>query len=137
LTDASQPSADSIESQLILRACEVRKFAYAPYSRFAVGAALATPCGQIFAGVNVENGSFGMTICAERSAIAAAVSAGFREFTHIAICTTGGHMPCGACRQVLAEFGDMLVLAVDSETGTVTRVPMAELLPRGFRFTQT
>ena len=83
--------------------------AYAPYSNFAVGAALRTADGTVFKGVNVENASFGLTICAERSAVVAAVSAGAREFEAIAVHGGGSSVPpCGSCRQVLAEFAPNL-----------------------------
>lgn len=93
--------------ELYERAREAAKGAYAPYSRFHVGAALLTEDGTIFTGVNVENRSFGLTNCAERSALFAAVSAGFRRFSAIAIAAPDADYPvspCGACRQVLSEF---------------------------------
>src|SRR3954452_18888106 len=94
--------------ELIRSALDAQKRAYCPFSNFPVGAALRTASGRIFQGVNVENVSFGLTICAERVAAGAAVAAGEREFTAIAVVSRGGVSPCGACRQVLAEFNPNL-----------------------------
>ena len=93
-------------AELVLRASAVRERAYAPYSRFLVGAALRAENGQIFIGCNVENASYGGTICAERSAILAMVAAGQRTITSIAVFTDADTlaMPCGLCRQVISEF---------------------------------
>lgn len=125
---------DVEQQQLIDAAVAVRSRAYAPYSRFLVGAALLTEDGQTFVGVNVENASYGMTICAERSAIFSAVTAGNRKFQAIAIATAGGHAPCGACRQVLAEFSDDLpVFLVDADRPeAVRKLSLKELLPGKF-----
>lgn len=104
--------------------------AYAPYSKFAVGAALLTADGRIFRGCNVENLSYGLTQCAERTAICAAVAAGAREFTVLAVVadTAVPISPCGACRQVMAEFGlPRVILANQSEQ---VEFSMEELLPR-------
>jgi len=107
--------------------------AYAPYSDFRVGAALECADGSVFTGANIENSSFGLTICAERTALAAAVSAGHRAFVRIAIATETGDAvaPCGACRQVLAEFAPTLevVSVSDDEENTWS---LAELLPAPF-----
>ncbi len=89
---------------LVAAACTSRKHAYAPYSNFAVGAALLGSDGQIYTGVNVENASFGLTICAERAAVFAMVTAGVQRIKAVAVCTSNGVSPCGACRQVLSEF---------------------------------
>ena len=120
-------------ARLIAAALEARERAYAPYSKFQVGAAILTADGQIFAGCNVENASYGLTICAERAALAAAVSAGARRFRRVAVVTDTEPPtpPCGACRQVLAEFGKELeVIAVgSSQTRSWT---VGELLPEAF-----
>jgi len=120
--------------QLIDAALGARHKAYAPYSKFPVGAAVLTDDGRIFAGCNVENASFGLTNCAERTALFAAVAAGQRRFVAMAVATDGGYSPCGACRQVLVEFSDDLpILVVDAGgEGLVDEVSLAELLPRRF-----
>lgn len=132
----TRPSEDQ-RAALIAAARAAREHAHCPYSKFAVGAALLTQGGTIVPGVNVENASLGLTICAERSAAVAAVSAGQREFVAIAIATSLGEpvQPCGACRQFLAEFGPgMLVLAVGDET--VVETSLEELLPSRFELTE-
>lgn len=109
-----------------------REQAYAPYSRFAVGAALRTKSGRIFTGCNVENLSFGLTICAERSAVFSAVAAGERDFTALAVVADSRQpiTPCGACRQVLAEFAPALPVCSANLQGAVFESSIAELLPR-------
>lgn len=121
---------------LVQAAINAREKAYAPYSEFLVGAAVLTADGQIFGGCNVENASYGLTICAERVAAGTAVAAGSREITAVAIATPGGHSPCGACRQVLAEFGGgMAVLLVDSDAReNVRETTLDRLLPEQFDF---
>lgn len=116
----------------IAAAVEARKPAYAPYSRFAVGAALVTASGRIFTGCNVENLSFGLTMCAERVALGAAVAAGERTFRAIAIVadTAVPVSPCGACRQVLAEFAPDLEIHLATLRGERARFTLSELLPR-------
>ncbi len=120
--------------QLIDQALAVRLHAYAPYSRFLVGAAVLTEAGQIYAGCNVENTSFGLTICAERSAVAQAVAAGQHKLFAVAVAAANGVTPCGACRQVLAEFADdMPILLIDPDNPTaVVEVRLSELLPHRF-----
>ena len=119
-------------SSLIEAATGVRGLAYAPYSRFFVGAALLTTAGRIYRGCNVENISFGLTLCAERAAVVAAVADGFQTFQAIAIVaeTDVPISPCGACRQVLAEFApDLLVISANLKGRTET-FSLADLLPR-------
>jgi cytidine deaminase len=121
--------------RLVAAAVVARGHAYARYSRFAVGAAVLTETGSIVTGANVENASYGLTICAERVAIHAAVAAGQRSFRALAVVTWGGLTPCGACRQVLAEFcDDLLILLVDAERhNAVVEAHLAQLLPDCFR----
>jgi cytidine deaminase len=122
---------------LVARACQARLESYSPYSKFRVGAALLATDGRIFLGANVENASFGLSNCAERTAIFSAVAAGAREFEAIAICADNNEptAPCGACRQVLVEFGlDIIVLIAGQEgvAGPVRRTTVRELVPDAF-----
>lgn len=118
------------DDELIAAAWEARDKAYAPYSRFKVGAALLGAKGQIFPGCNVENISYGLTNCAERVAVGAAVAAGALEFDKVAIVadTSTPISPCGACRQVLAEFGVKTVILANRTERVV--FSLDELLPR-------
>lgn len=126
---------DDRTAALIQAALDVRERAYAPYSKFYVGAALETASGEIFVGCNVENSSYGLTICAERFAIGTAVAAGHREFKRVVIVADSKASPCGACRQVLAEFGDVEVIMVDPD-GTITHSRrLDDLLPEQFKLT--
>jgi cytidine deaminase len=120
-------------NDLRIAAEAARARAYAPYSGFHVGAALETKEGSIVTGCNIENASYGLTICAERSAVAAAISAGHRHFARLALVSDAPEpiAPCGACRQVLAEFAPDLV--IESFAGTqLTTWTVRELLPAGF-----
>jgi cytidine deaminase len=116
---------------LISAARKVREMSYSPYSKFAVGAALLSKNGTVFVGCNVENASLGLTICAERAALAAALAGGHREFEAIAIVADSRDpaLPCGACRQVLAEFNPALTVIAVTATGEQQQVSISELLP--------
>jgi cytidine deaminase len=120
------------DSALIELATEARKQAYAPYSNYAVGAALRGKSGRIYTGCNVENAVYSLTICAERNAVFKAVSEGEREFDALAVVTANGGSPCGSCRQVLAEFGPHLRVLIAVPGKLVAVQTIAELLPRAF-----
>ena len=117
---------------LLAEAIRIRASAYAPYSHFAVGAALETKSGKVFCGCNVENLSFGLTCCAERNAVFAAVAAGETEFARIVMVADSQEpvTPCGACRQVLAEFADDLEVRSVNLQGVAYSANLRELLPR-------
>jgi cytidine deaminase len=119
-------------AELLPLAWGARSQAYAPYSKFQVGAALLAASGQVYRGCNVENLSFGLTICAERAAVCAAVAAGERTFTRLAIVAESKTpvSPCGACRQVLAEFGLGLEICCENQAGDRYVAFLRELLPR-------
>jgi cytidine deaminase len=122
--------------RMIRRAIGARDQAYAPYSHFYVGAAILVGSGteeEIFMGCNVENASYGLTICAERVAAGAAVAAGHRNWRAIAIASVGGVPPCGACRQFLAEFEPELpIYVVDVVDGTRNQTSLQTLFPNSF-----
>ena len=117
---------------LIKAACEARARAYAPYSHYKVGAAILTEDGRLFTGVNVENVSYGLTICAERTAVFKMVSEGARRIVAVAICTENGGSPCGACRQVLSEFADDIPVWLCDSQGKVRQTTLHTLLPDHF-----
>jgi cytidine deaminase len=121
-------------NKLVDAARAAQERAYAPYSNFRVGAALVGESGKVYLGCNVENASFGMTMCAEQGAISAAVVAGEQKFTHMALITDSPNpeSPCGACRQVLTEFAPDLEILSVSKTGVEQRWTMNELLPMAF-----
>jgi cytidine deaminase len=124
---------DETRNNLIQSALEARQWAYAPYSHYKVGAALLTVSGRVYDGVNVENAAYPNGICAERVAVFKAVSEGEREFSAIAIVTANGGSPCGACRQVLSEFGQDTLVFLADESGDVYReTTVAGLLPDAF-----
>jgi cytidine deaminase len=117
--------------RLVAAARAARRRAYAPYSRFAVGAAVLTSSGAIVSAGNVENASYGLSICAERAAVHRAVAEGHRRLRAVAVVARGGATPCGACRQVLLEFGMRHVL-VAGLRGAPREFALADLLPEAF-----
>jgi cytidine deaminase len=127
-------STISDRDELIRAALDAQQRAYCPYSNFPVGAALRAASGKIYQGCNVENASYGLTNCAERVAAGAAVAAGEREFTAIAVVSRGGVSPCGACRQFLAEFApDLAIVMVNSlALEEIHEASLAVLLPGRF-----
>ncbi len=132
MTEPAQNLTDR-EAALAARAAEARQRAYAPYSHYAVGAALLTPSGHIYTGVNVENAAYPDSLCAERVAIVKAVSEGEPAFVLIAVATSNGGTPCGSCRQVMTEFGlEAGVLIVDGEGRLCQRTSVRALLPHSF-----
>jgi cytidine deaminase len=120
------------DEELLAVAATARKAAYAPYSKFTVGAAVRTKSGKIFSGCNVENISLGLTICAERSAVAAAITAGERDLIEIGIVANSRDpaLPCGACRQVLAEFNPTMKIVAATVNGKTQKFDLADLLPK-------
>lgn len=124
--------ADQPDRELANAACEAMKKSYSPYSHFPVGAALRTSEGKIFTGCNIENASFGVTNCAERTAVFKAVSEGFTHFTEIVIAASHPSWPCGLCRQVLFEFSPDILVWVLAEGYGVQKKRLSELLPEGF-----
>jgi cytidine deaminase len=119
--------------ELIAAAGKVRERAHAPYSAYRVGAALLGADGRVYTGCNVENASYGLSVCAERNAVAAALAAGCRDFEAIAVVTSSAPpaSPCGACRQVMAEFGDFPVILAGLD-GDQRRTTVLDLLPDAF-----
>ena len=122
-------------NQLLDAALAARLNSYSPFSQFPVGAALLTIDGSVYSGCNVENSSYGLTICAERVAVVGAVLAGARELAAVAVATQSSPpvAPCGMCRQTLAEFSRDLVVLLVNERGEEVRTTLDELLPLAFR----
>lgn len=122
------------DQELIQAALTAREKAYAPYSRFKVGAALLSSNGQVYTGANVENAAYGLTICAEQAAVCRAVGEGQREFSAIAVAVDSPEpaSPCGACRQVLAEFSPDMKVILANTKGKLLLTSVRELLPLSF-----
>jgi cytidine deaminase len=119
-------------TELIDLARKARQKAYVPYSHYKVGAALLGKSGKVYTGCNVENASYGHTVCAERTAVLKAVSEGETEFEAIAVVTKNGGSPCGACRQVLSEFAPKLTIYIADKNGEYRTTTMKKLLPDSF-----
>ncbi len=125
--------ADKSIKTLVAQAVAASQQAYAPYSHYAVGAALRTTTGEVFIGCNVENASYAVAICAERTALVKAVSEGYRQFDAIAVVTRNGGSPCGMCRQMLYEFApDLRVIIADMDSNIRQDLPLSNLLFLGF-----
>ena len=122
-----------LQKKLIEAAIQAQQWAYAPYSKYKVGAAVLTASGKIYDGLNIENAAYPTCMCAERVAIYKAVSEGERDLEAIVVATTNGGKPCGSCRQVMAEFNlSMRVLIVDTTGKVYMETTVAELLPEAF-----
>lgn len=139
MTDPFPSRGDSLDrttaSDLLAQARAARSHAYAPYSHFTVGAALLSRDGRVFTGVNVENASYGLTTCAERTAVVSAIAAGAREFTAVAVAGPEDGLPCppcGSCRQILYEVDPDLVVVTAGEIGQPTITSLRDLLPQAF-----
>lgn len=139
-TDDHAPGPDVLIPrwrELRTAARTARENAYAPYSSFLVGAAVLCDDGSIVTGCNVENASYGLTLCAERVAICQAVAGGRRNFTAICISLAGQPVPCGACRQLMSEFSPEMLVLLDDLTADATAqpecIPLSKLFPRPFR----
>lgn len=127
---------DVIRDEMVKKALEATKHSYVPYSHYPVGACLRTTDGELISGSNVENASFGLTCCAERSAVFAAVSVGHRSFDAIAVANGGDDMPypCGACRQVLSEFcKPEAQVFICNQKGEYESYTLGEILPHSFQ----
>ena len=125
--------SDKISTEALVRfAIDARQTAYAPYSHYLVGAAVLTEQGEVITGCNVENASYGATICAERVALTRAVAEGKHNFVAIAVATRDGGTPCGICRQVMAELGLEMVVYITDEHGKFWTTGVRELLPNSF-----
>lgn len=118
--------------ELVRAAIQAQAQAYAPYSQYFVGAAVLTKSGQVILGCNVENAAYGSTICAERTALTAAIAKGERDFTAIAVVTLNGGTPCGSCRQVMAELGPEMTVYISDQSGNYRTTTVKALLPDWF-----
>lgn len=120
-------------SALVATAISASEYAYIPYSKYPVGAALLADDGTVFTGCNVENATYPATICAERTALVKAVSEGHQSFTAIAVVTRDGGSPCGICRQMMYEFAPNMTVIIADVTGKIHHtMPLSDLLPHGF-----
>ncbi len=131
---SARVQATDIEERLVKAAREAREMAYVPYSGFRVGAAVLAESGRIYTGCNIENASYGATICAERTAFVKAISEGERKFLRVAVCgsTQEPTSPCGICRQFMAEFGLDIPITMAGEGDLRKTMTLRELLPLAF-----
>ncbi len=125
-----QPTESAVD--LVRHAIDARQRAYAPYSKYRVGAAVLTGGGTIITGCNVENASYPASICAECVALTSAVAQGYQDFVAIAVATQNGGSPCGICRQVMAELGPTMIVYIADATGCFHTTTVAALLPGAF-----
>ena len=132
VTQSDESLSAGIWDELVAEAIKARKFAYAPYSNYKVGAALLTSDGQIYRGCNIENAGYSPSTCAERTAIFKAITEGVREYEAIAVVTSDGGAPCGVCRQVMREFAPNLTVIVGDLVGNYRVYRLPELLPDSF-----
>lgn len=121
-----------MNKELIQKAIEMRKGAYAPYSNYRVGAAVETITGEIIGGCNVESSSYGLTCCAERVALFRAISEGYKKFKSLAVSTENGGMPCGACRQVIWDICKEIEIHICNNEERLKTINSSELLPDAF-----
>ena len=128
---------EAVQTELLAAAREAQASAYAPYSNFSVGAAVLVSDGGIYRGCNIENASFGLTVCAERVALFHAITAGRMDIVAVAVVTSAPKLckPCGACRQVIAEFSrtdDPIIVISATESGLLSTETITDLLPDNF-----
>ncbi len=130
-----EQTADEVFAALTAAAWQAQEHAYAPYSGFAVGAAVQGASGKIYGGCNIENVSYGLSNCAERTAMFQAIAQGERQLLRLVVCadTLEPVTPCGACRQVMQELGPQMEVLLVNKTGQQRRTTVAELLPDGFQ----
>ena len=121
-----------MNQKLIQKAIEMRKFSYAPFSKYKVGSSVETKNGDIIGGCNIESSSYGLTCCAERIALYTAISKGYTDFISLAVATENGGFPCGACRQVIWELCGNIPIYICNKNSVLETVYSADLLPKAF-----
>jgi len=121
-----------MNQKLIQKAIEMRKFSYAPFSKYKVGSSVEAKNGDIIGGCNIESSSYSLTCCAERTALYTAIAKGYTDFTSLAVATENGGFPCGACRQVIWELCGNIPIYICNKNGDLETVYSADLLPKAF-----
>ena len=121
-----------MNQKLIQKAIEMRKFSYAPFSKYKVGSSVEAKNGNIIGGCNIESSSYGLTCCAERIALYTAIAKGYTDFISLAVATENGGFPCGACRQVIWELCGNIPIYICNKNGVLETVYSADLLPKAF-----